>query len=250
MEKKIGYYDLKKEFGSASITYDQNNGVAKCKSGSNYYTFDDPVTIATKISWALEKQLGGAMAWRCDQDKDRVLRDAVVTALNAAGGSSNNNNNNSGSSSPVNLKFDSGYTPDYVEYFDTSRGTGTLYKTSQIDGFTWSSTNGGSLKCSVNSSATSISIYIKYTNAPQNGLVKFDAWAKNNNFGKSIRKVSAIEQYTASGEFVKSLIGSGRNVPYANDYKFGAIEASSSLDGSSTSGWIRLKFARDAAASG
>ena len=267
MSYKKKHYDVIKNYyqpklPASKLTYGISYEKENLDSSEKSTIVKDAATAKELVNKLLDAGYKGIMAW--DYKGDGDLREATCSAIK---------NYKSSSTVPVNpdpepdpepepdpdpivtsdcrLTFDEGFSPVVIDYFETSKSTGTLYKSSSgaVESYNWSSTNGGSLKCKVKSSAKGdIDVYIRYKNAPVGGTLKFDTWAANKDFGKSIRKISLLEELDDSGNVVKSLTGSGRDIPYANDYKFKTIEASKNIDKSS--GWIHIRYYRDSAVSG
>ena len=48
--------------------------------GSNFWSYDDPVSIATKMTYIKQNKLGGAMFWSIDGD-DGTLVSAIYSGL-------------------------------------------------------------------------------------------------------------------------------------------------------------------------
>ena len=82
-EGDFGYNRISAEIGDAKVEYDDDNGVALAFKTRYMYTFDDPVTVATKAEWACQNDFGGTMAWVASSDDATFsLERAVTTVLN------------------------------------------------------------------------------------------------------------------------------------------------------------------------
>ena len=242
------FYEIYDTVGSSGISnashtqYYENYGpgVAYCTKNSVLYIYDDPTTIAAKIKWAMDKGCGGAMAWEFKQDKNQLLQNAVVTALNEAprssssGSSSSSSSGSSSSSSSSSSALSVTYSalPSVLTSWSSSSSqtAGTIYAPSGVSVSYSSSTNA----VKIWSSQTEFDVYIRYKDAPSKGTFSIDACSS------ASFSITAMENYNNSQVLRNSLISSAKTLASSKS----TVSASSTLVDGNKEGWIRLHFKR------